>query len=96
MIIAILYFIAGSFLQATAAMLNTLSTFFPPINSLFAAVDYFLSFTAYFYGVLDVTRAFTDAGIAIGFEVFWFIFLIAWYVIGFFRGLISVGGTSGH
>jgi len=96
MIFAIIYFVAGTFLNTIALVLNGLSTYVPPINSLFSAVNYFLSFTAYFYGVIDVTRVYTDAGIAIGFEFFWFIFLIAWYVIGFFRGMISVGGTANH
>lgn len=94
MIISILYFIVGSFLQAAAALFSTLNSYIPPITSLFSAVNYFLSFTAYFYGVLDVSKVYTDAGIAIGFEIFWYLFLIAWYVIGWFRGIISIGGTG--
>jgi len=96
MTISLFYFIAGTFLQATAALFNSLTNFIPPIAALFSSVSYFLAFTAYFYGVIDVARVYTDAGIVIGFEVFWFLFLIAWYVIGFFRGLISVGGSTGQ
>jgi hypothetical protein len=88
-----LFILIGAwFLQAVAGLLSALN-YIPPIAALFSSINYFLSFTAYFYGVLDVARIYTDAGLIIGFEVFWFGFLIVWYVIGIFRGMLSVGGT---
>jgi len=95
MIPDLFYFIAAQLINAAASLLAALN-YIPPITSLFSSIQYFLGFTAYFYGVLDVVHIYTDAGIIIGFEIFWYIFLIAWYIIGFFRGMISVGGTKGQ
>jgi len=93
MIISLFYLIASVFLTAAAALFNSLN-YAPPIASLFSSIGYFLSYTNIFGGVIDVPAAYTATGIAIGFEVFWFFFLIAWYVIGFFKGLFSRGSSQ--
>jgi len=93
MIPDILYLIGGSFLNALAFVLQALG-FIPPIGALFSSVDYVLSFTGYFYGVLDIPRIYIDAGIVIGFEFFWFAFLLVWYVFGFFRSLLARGSSQ--
>jgi hypothetical protein len=95
MIISLLYFIAASFIQAVTFVFALLN-YSPQISTLFEGITYFVNNTAYFWGLIDVPAAFTAAGVALAFEIFWFIFLIAWFVIGFFRSLFSVGGTPGH
>lgn len=79
-------------LQAVAAVLVGLN-YAPPIAPLFAGISFFLGYTAIFAGVIDLPAAYTAVGIAIGFEIFWFVFLIAWYVIGFFRSLFARGSS---
>lgn len=90
-LIAILVTIINTF-TALIGILN----YFPPITSLFTSVSYVLSFTGYFYGVIDVTRFYTDLTIIISFEIFWFSFISIWWVIGFIRSIFSVGGTPGQ
>jgi hypothetical protein len=92
MIPGIIYLLVGTFIQAVALFFMSLNLF-PPVSSLFSAISYFLSNTAYFYGVIDLPRLYTDAGIALGFEVFWFIFLIGWYVVGFIRAIFTRGSS---
>lgn len=82
MIISLLYLIASAFLQAAAALFGALN-YAPPIAQLFSGVSYFLSYTSIFSGVIDLPAAYGAAGIAIGFEIFWVLFLIGWYIIGF-------------
>jgi len=95
MIIALIYIVASLFIQGFTQILAALN-FIPAISSLIGSVNYFLSFTAYFYGVLDVARIFIDAGLVIAFELFWFGFLTIWWVIGFFRSMFSVGAQHNH
>lgn len=93
MLVSLIYLIASVLLQAVAAVLVGLN-YAPPIAALFTGVSFFLGYTSIFAGVIDLPAAYAAAGIAIGFEIFWFIFLIAWYVIGFFRSLFARGSSQ--
>jgi len=92
MIISFIFLLAGFFIGLIAQALTALN-YIPQITGLFSAVNYFLGYTAIFSGVIDLPAVFAAASVAITFEIFWFVFLIAWYIIGFVRAIFTRGNA---
>jgi len=88
MIPDLFYLLAAAVVELAALVFNALN-YAPPIAALFQGVSFFLSYTSLFSGVIDLPAAYAAAGVAISFEIFWFAFIGAWYVIGVFLGIFS-------
>jgi len=93
MIFDLLYSIGGSLVAAFAAALSRLSFVFP--SQIMGIFSYAFQYLNYFGGVIDLPVFYIVLLSAIAFEIFWFGFLLVWWVIGFFRSLITRSSHSG-
>jgi hypothetical protein len=95
MIFDILYLIGGTLLNGIATIFGTLLPFTIPVN-FFSGITAGLASISYLGGIINLPVLFQCMFWVVVFEILWITLMLVWYVIGLFRSLISVGGTSGH
>lgn len=87
MLVDLIFYIVGFLIISFTNLLSSLQFLIP--SAMYGFISWMVSQMTYFGGVLDLPIFFLVATTVISFEIFWFLFLIAWYIIGIFQGIFS-------